>query len=250
MKIRDFAAKMDALIPKTLSEVWDHDGVMIMPNGEQEVTKVLCALDCTSLAVEKAVSLGCNVIVTHHPILFSPLASLTSDDEVGKRVLACVQNGIAVLSYHTRLDSMEGGVNDKLGERIGLLNPTPFLPYGRIGNVEEQSFDTFCENVKKNLQVEALQCVRCHDTVSRVALVSGSGKSAVADAFHAGADTFVTGECSHEGMIACKEYGMNLICATHYATERVVLPFLASLVKECNADAVVHDFLSKDEYGI
>ena len=250
MKIKDFAAKMDTLIPKTLSEVWDHDGVMVMPDGEEEVKKVLCALDCTSVAIEKAASLGCNVIATHHPLLFSPLANLTYDDEIGKRVLACVKNGIAVLSYHTRLDSMEGGVNDKLGERIGLMDPTSFLPYGRIGNVKEQSFDAFCELVKENLQVGTLQCVRCNDTVRRVALVSGNGKIAVADAVRAGADTFLTGECSHEGMIACKEYGINLICATHHATERIVLPFLASLAGDCGADAVVHDFLSKDEYGI
>ena len=126
MKVNELSSYLENKIPIALSEPWDNDGRMVVPNGEAEVTGVLVALDCTSKAIERAAELGCNVIVTHHPLVFKPLANLTDGDNVGKRVLNCVQNGIAVLSYHTRLDSMEGGVNDCLADAIGLKRRARF----------------------------------------------------------------------------------------------------------------------------
>ena len=249
MKVKELASYLENKIPSTLSEPWDNDGRMVVPNGDAEVTGVLVALDCTSKAIEKAVERGCNVIVTHHPLVFKPLASLTDTDNVGKRVLNCVQNGIAVLSYHTRLDSMEGGVNDCLADAVGLKETSAFLPYGRIGDVGAQSFEAFAKHVSDVLGAD-VSMVKANDTVSRVAVVSGAGKDEIADVIAAGADTFVTGEVMHNHMLECKESGLNLICATHYATERVVLPFLRGLIADCGVRAEVLPFEREDEYGI
>lgn len=250
MTVKELAAYLDKKIPRTLSEPWDNDGRMIVPRSDAKVTGVLIALDCTGKAIEKAVARGCNVIVTHHPLLFKPLGALTDSDPVGKRVLKCVQNGIAVLSYHTRLDSMDGGVNDCLAEAIGLKDTHAFLPYGRIGEVETQTFETFAKRVSDALQVKELALVRARDTVKRVAIISGCGKDEIADVLKAGADTFVTGEVMHNHMLECMESRLNLICATHYATERVVLPFLCELVKESGVSAEVFPFEREAEYGI
>ena len=250
MRTADFAAAMERSVPAAFSESWDRDGVMVLPDADAEVTGVLCALDCTSVAIEKAVSLGCNVIVCHHPLIFHPLETVTESDPTAKRVLSCVKNGIAVLSFHTRLDSMPGGVNDCLAEAIGVRNAEAFLPFARIGDVEEQSFETFRKAVSRGLQIEPLTCVKSHESVRRVALMSGSGKDGIADAVKAGADTYVTGEVRHENMIECREYGINLICASHHATERVVLPFLAEKIGEMGIETVIHDFTEAEEYGI
>ena len=241
---------MERSVPAAFSESWDRDGVMVLPDADAEVTGVLCALDCTSVAIEKAVSLGCNVIVCHHPLIFQPLETVTESDPTAKRVLSCVKNGIAVLSFHTRLDSMPGGVNDCLAEAIGVRNAEAFLPFARIGDVEEQSFETFRKAVSRGLQIEPLICVKSHESVRRVALMSGSGKDGIADAVKAGADTYVTGEVRHENMIECREYGINLICASHHATERIVLPKLAEIVSEIGAPAKIHQFTESEEYGI
>ena len=250
MKVKEFAAAMEQSVPAAFSENWDRDGAMVIPDGEETVKKVLVALDCTSVAIEKAKQLGCNVIVTHHPLVFDPLRSLTAEDPVGKRVLSCVKNGIAVFSYHTRLDSMPGGVNDCLASAIGLKNAVPFLPFARIGDVEAQSFDSFCARVRKGLRVETLECVRSRETVRRVAIMSGSGKDGIDEAVRAGADTYLTGEVKHENRICCKEYGINLICGSHHATERVVLPFLAEMIGGFGIETVIHDFTEAEEYGI
>ncbi len=250
MTIFDLINYLGEKIPSSLSEPWDNDGDMVVPDRNVSVTGVLCALDCTTGAIEYAKAQGCNVILTHHPLIFKPLSRLTDTDSVGKRVLDCAKNGIAVLSYHTRLDSLAGGVNDCLAQAIGLANVVSFLPYGRLGEVQEQTFEDFSAHVASALDTQELALVKAAPTVRKVALVSGSGKDEIYDVLRAGADTFLTGEANHSAMLDCKELGLNLICATHYATERVVLPFLQELVRSAGIRAEMYPFRREAEYGI
>ena len=251
MTVEQLINALDGMIPKNLSEPWDNDGLDVVPDKNAEITGVLCALDCTSVAVNRATELGCNVIITHHPLVFKPLGSVTCDDSVGKRVIECIKRGIAVVSFHTRLDIIEGGVNDILAETVGLKNISDFIPYGRIGDVDEVGFEEFARHVAAvlGLNINELGLVKSKNTVKRVALVSGCGKDEIGDAINAGADTFITGEVMHNHMLDCKEMGINLICATHYATERIILPLLANKVKEL-ARVEVLEFTREDEYGI
>jgi len=251
MTVEQLAKKLDELISPELSESWDNDGIDVMPNPNAEVTRVLCALDCTTEAINTARVWGCNVIVTHHPLIYKPLGSVTAEESVGKRVIQCIKHGIAVISFHTRLDIMEGGVNDKLAERLGIKNTEAFIPYGRIGDIAETPLDYFAENVANGLDIpkSALTIVDANKYPKRVAVVSGSGKSDIYSAIAAGADTFVTGEVSHSQYIDCKEMGLNLICATHYATERIVLPVLSNIVEQTGAKADVLMFKPSNEFG-
>ncbi len=249
MTVQQLADVLDKRIPCDLSEPWDNDGRMIIPNPDSEITRVLCALDCTSCTIEKAKKLGCNVIVTHHPLIFKPIGAVLPFDSVGKRVIECIKNNIAVLSYHTRLDSMTGGVNDCLADMLGLKDSAAFLPFARVGTVETQTFEEFAETVSQRLGVDSLTLVKSQANCHRVAVISGCGKDEIDAVISAGADTFVTGEVMHNHMIDCKELGLNLICATHYATERVVLPVLADIIKEY-ANCDVYSFTREEEYGI
>lgn len=251
MTVEQLIKVLDERFPKTLSEPWDNDGCDVIPDKNAEVTRALAVLDCTSVAIDIAKKHGCNVIVTHHPLVFKPLASVVDDDSVGKRVIECIKNGIAVISFHTRLDIIEGGVNDTLAGYIGIKNTESFIPYGRIGDVEKQTFVEFAEKVAKalKLNVNTLPMVKANDTVSRVAVVSGCGKDEIGAALNAGADTFVTGEVMHNHMIDCKELGLNLICATHYATERIIVPMLSETVSEF-VPCDIYQFVREEEYGI
>ena len=109
----------------------------------------------------------------------------------------------------------------------------------------------FAEKVAKvlKLDVKAMPMVKTNDTVSRVAVVSGCGKDEIAAVLEAGADTFVTGEVMHNHMIDCKELGLNLICGTHYATERIIVPTLAEIVNEF-VPCDIYQFTREEEYGI
>lgn len=240
--VEEFGVLLEEKIPASLREAWDHDGAMVVPNRNEPVTRVLCALDCTSEAIAYAKAQGCNVIVTHHPLLFHPLPALTAEDSVGKRVLACVQAGIAVFSFHTRLDCMEGGVNDCLASLLELQNCTPFLPYGRIGDAPDllREFDVFSAFVGMKAGISPFPAVKARESVQRVAVVAGSGKGVLPAVLAAGADTLVTGEVPHDHLIDCKELGLNLLCVTHEASERPVLPFLCELVGACGAKALLY----------
>ncbi|MBQ4316917.1 MAG: Nif3-like dinuclear metal center hexameric protein [Clostridia bacterium] len=251
MTVEQLAKSLDNLISPELSEPWDNDGIDVLPQKDTEVTRVLCALDCTSVAIEIAKQQGCNVIVTHHPLVFKPLGEISYTDSVGKRVIECIKNGIAVISFHTRLDIIENGVNDTLASILGLQNVENFIPYGRIGDVEMQTFTEFAEKVAHalKLDVNAIPMVKASDTVSRVAVVSGSGKDEIGAVLDAGADTFVTGEVMHNHMIDCKELGLNLICGTHYATERIIVPILAETVGKF-VPCDIYQFVREEEYGI
>ena len=251
MTVEQLVNALDGIIPKSLSEPWDNDGIDVIPDKNAEVSCVLCALDCTSVAINKATELGCNVIITHHPLVFKPLGAIDCDDSVGKRVIECIKRGIAVISFHTRLDIIEGGVNDALANAIGLNNLESFIPYGRIGDIEETEFELFANRVADVLGLNKyeLSLVKSTERSKRVALVSGCGKDEIDKALASGADTFITGEVMHNHMLDCKELGLNLICATHYATERIVLPLLAEKIGEF-ASVKVLEFTREEEYGI
>ncbi len=251
MTVEQLIEKLNTDIPTALSMPWDNDGIDILPNKDMEISRVLCALDCTSVAIEKAKKQGCNVIITHHPLVYKPLGTVAYTDSVGKRVIDCIKNDIAVISFHTRLDIIENGVNDTLAAMLGIKNTESFIPYGRVGEVENQSFTQFATKVAEALELDinSIPMVKATDTVSRVAVVSGSGKADIKEAVDCGADTFVTGEVMHNHMIDCKELGLNLICATHYATERIILPILANTIRKY-VPCDVYQFVKEEEYGI
>lgn len=251
--IKEIIDYFDTILPKTLSESWDNDGVMILPDSNLQVDRVLIALDATSAAIEKAKSSSAQMILTHHPLIFKALPAIDINDPYGKRVIECVKNHIAVLSYHTRLDEAEGGVCDCLAQAAGLVNIQKMSPCGRIGELEKETdYDTFAAQIQKTLKINNIYGAKCTDEVKKVAVVSGSGKDFILDAKKAGADTYLTGEVNHSGLIEAKEIGLNLICATHYATENTVLPRLKELLlaQFPELEVTVMPFAAEDEYGI
>ena len=122
MKHIELYEKLNARYSPSLSCPWDHDGIMVMKNGEQQVKKVLIALDCSNEAVKKALLGGYDVILTHHPLLFKGLSALVPDNPLSARALLLYEKGISVFSFHTRLDCAEGGFNDRLCALLGLKN--------------------------------------------------------------------------------------------------------------------------------
>ena len=253
MNIYELSASLDEVLPLALREEWDNDGISVAPCGEKQINKALVALDATTPALEYAAQTGAEAVITHHPLVFDPLCELSDTDPVGKRVIFCVKNGIAVLSFHTRLDSVKGGVNDRLAAALRLKNVSAFLPFGRLGETDrEYAFEVFRARCEQNLGERACACVQKRESAKKVAVVSGGGKHFVRDAFLAGADTYVTGEADHASLIEAAEYGMNMLCLTHHATERVVLPALSEFVRKAapGVKTEVFDFDRVKEYGV
>ena len=125
MTRKELYAALCARIPPTLSEPWDHDGAMCVANEEREVRRVLCTLDVTDAVIDLAVREKYDVILSHHPLIFHGVDALTEHDATARRLLRLVREDIAVYSFHTRLDAVEGGVNDTLASLLELRDVVP-----------------------------------------------------------------------------------------------------------------------------
>ena len=241
MTIRELYAALEERLPRTLSCPWDNDGISCAPDLDAPVTGVVISLDPTEDAVEAAVEAGYNVILTHHPMLFRGLKAVDGHDTGSRKVIRMVQNGITAMAFHTRLDAVDGGVNDVLATRLGLENVIPFgdndnpagQPIGRVGDLPEAvTPEAFAEVIKTALGLSAVVWSGDGHPIRRVAVLGGSGDGDAAAAGVAGADAYVTGELKYHQLCDAPYEGINLYMAGHYHTEAPVLEYLAQLCEE------------------
>ncbi len=235
MTVIEFYNKLSELYPSSLSSSWDNDGLMLCPDGNKKIKKVLVALDATIEAIEYAIEGGFDLILTHHPLIFKGLRALNEYDLTGKRVLLAVKAGISVISLHTRLDAGKGGVNDTLASLLNLSdvevfgdidNPT----LGRMGTTDISDAGAFAAKIKEATGVPSVMAYVCRP-VCRVAVVGGGGGDLIGDAVKAGADTLITGESGYNKSLDAGESGLNVFIAGHYYTEAPVLNILKDLAE-------------------
>ena len=234
MKVSELYAFLNQRIPKSLSCEWDNDGLMCSPDVNAEVNKTLVTLDVTEEIVDFAIERGFDLIVSHHPLLFKPVSSINDSDHISRKIIKLIANGVSVFSFHTRLDKVAGGVNDKLAELIGVENTEPFGSdsLGRIGDVEEMTMEDFAYKVKVSLGSDVVKYSDGYNTVRRVALVGGDGKDYVKEALKAGADTYLSGRISYNLMEEASELGINLVEAGHYFTEQPICEVFVDMLLE------------------
>lgn len=237
MTVQEYYQYFCEKIPSGLSLEWDNDGLMCCPDRTREVKRILVALDITETVVEEAISGAYDLILSHHPLVFRGVKSLTEKDGTGRKLLRLVQSGISAMSFHTRLDAVEGGVNDILASLFGLADVTVFGDecIGRIGSYPETDAETFARTVKETLNAPVVKFACGGRPVSRVAVLGGSGKDDVYAAMAAGADTYVTGELAYHQLVDAPEMGINLIEAGHFYTEYPVCKRLAQLAEEADS---------------
>ena len=242
MTVRELYKKLNERIPEDLREDWDNDGLMCSSDDSLEVKRTLITLDVTEDIVDYAISHDIDLIVSHHPLIFKPLKSVTEEGHVSRKVIKLIKNDISVMSFHTRADKVDGGVNDTLADILGLKNTVPFGEgnLGRIGTLrEELSMEDFSYLLKGLLDCDGVKVSDACIPVQRVAVVGGDGKSYVQSALLAGADTFVSGRIGYNVMAEAGEMGINLIEAGHFFTEHPVTQFFQTILHRLDPDMYV-----------
>ena len=229
MTVKELYERLSERYPAAYSAEWDHDGLLCCPDPDVTVRRVLCTLDVTEAAVEAAIAGGANVILSHHPLIFHPLAAVTAQDPVGRRVIRLIGAGISHLAFHTRADAAPGGVNDLLAKAVGLDEVLTFADgLGRIGTLPAScTAEAFAAFVAKALGAPTVILGDAGRPVRRVAVLGGSGKSEIGAAIAAGADTFLSGRLSYESINEARELGINLLEAGHFYTEALLPRHLA-----------------------
>ncbi len=236
MTVKELYDRLDALYPTSLSCEWDHDGLMIMKDGDRPVKKALFALDGSEGAVQYAINNGFDLIITHHPFFFHPISALTDHAPNVARGLRLYENNISLFSFHTRLDCGTNGVNDTLAKLFSLSDVTAFevdgKPIGRIGTLPSPLCGKeLAEKAGAILGAKAVRYTLPNKKISRLALLGGGGGSSMKEALAAGADGYITGDAGYHHLLDAEEHGLCLIAAGHDYTEIPVLKSLEKTVK-------------------
>ena len=234
MTVNELYAKLNERIPSSLSCEWDNDGLMCCSDGAREVKKVLVCLDVTADAVTQAINDGIDIIISHHPFIFKGLKSVTENDFIPQKAIELIRAGVSVMSFHTRLDAVCGGVNDKLASLLGLVNTAPFGEgIGRIGELSEVTDGvSFAKKVKEVLSAPAVFLADSKKPIKRVAVLGGSGDDFISEAIMLGADAYVSGELGHHPMTDAPDMKITLIEAGHFYTEQPVCEVLCDMIKK------------------
>ena len=243
MKIKEVTKALERFAPLPLQESWDNAGLQVGLT-EAEVSGALLCLDVTCQIVDEAIQKGCNLIVSHHPLIFRKLARLTGENYVQQAVIKALANSIVIMSMHTNMDNARGGVNFKLAEKMRLHN-VHFMSTkmvdglecgsGVIGEFEEpMAADDFIILLKKAFCVE---CVEANQLLRRpiktVAMCGGSGSFLLDEAVEAGADAFLTGEMHYHEYFG-REQQIQIAVIGHYQSEQYTSEIFRDIIeREC-----------------
>ncbi len=217
---------VNEIAPFEKAEPWDNVG-LLAGSRKNEVTGILCALDFTEEVLLKAEELGANLIITHHPILFSAKKRLTEDDYEGRVLCAMIRKNMNLIAAHTNYDVAEGGVNDILAGCLGLTDirtaETDEDGILRMGEIEPMTLSEFSKRVSESLGDVVRVYGDREKIIKTVAVCGGSGGEYARAAFLAGADAYVTGEMRYHDSLNFALEGYASLHAGHDATERIAI---------------------------
>lgn len=235
-KISDILQYLETIAPSHMKMDWDNVG-LLCGDEAHAVKKILVALDPFWDVCQEAADIGADLIVTHHPLIFRPVSSVTEQNSVGKCIRFLIQKDIAAVNAHTNLDCAPGGVNDCLALTLGLREISVLEPQGldalgrpwgllRAGYVVEMPLDRFLEQVQKNLGCPGIRYAEGGKTVRHVAVGGGACADELQAVKKAGCDTFVTSDVKYNQFWDAQDIGLNLIDAGHFYTENPVCRYL------------------------
>ncbi len=240
MKIKEITAVLESFAPLGWQESYDNSG-LVVGRPDDEVHRALLAVDVTEAVLDEAEREGCDLVVTHHPIIFHPLKRFNSSTAVERCVERAIRRGIALYACHTNLDSAPDGMSRRLAERLGLgairlLEPSEKgegVGFGVVGELPEPlpTLDLL-RRIKERLRIGA---VRYSDpaapTVRRVALCTGAGASLIGAARAAGAELYLTADLKYNDFMT-PDGALTVADIGHFESEYVAIDLLFDVLSK------------------
>lgn len=236
LKVKDIYEFIDSIAPYDTQESFDNSGLNV-GKKDRDVHAILVTLDVTQNAVEEAIKVGADLIVSHHPLLFHARKDLTEDDPEGRILCRLVRNNISVISAHTNLDlsGLSGSACIARGLKLSNIRPEGFL---YIGETEKSiTAEELGSAVEQLLGVSVRIYGNKAKRIDTIAVAGGAYDIGYTQAMEAGADILITGEVRHHNALAASMDGFVLMDATHYGTERILVPILCDTLQ--NSELVV-----------
>ena len=245
MLCRDIMKVIEATYPKHAALEWDNVGLLV-GRTEKEVKKIYVALDATDEVIEQAVAANADMLITHHPLLFSPLKKITDEHFIGGRVVKLLQHDISYYAMHTNYDVC--GMADISAAILGLdgaetlevTDKESMEGIGKVGDFSDpMSLQSCGEFIKENFQLDSVKVFGdLSSTVQRVAICPGSGKGMTELALEKNADVLVTGDIGHHEGIDAVAQGLAIIDAGHYGLEHIFIEDMANYLRK-NIEGIV-----------
>lgn len=240
MKCKEIIYLLEKIAPLKYAEKWDNVGLLI---GDEEnvVRRIMVALDPTTSVIEQAMEQRCDLLITHHPLIFSPMKRITAKHFIGKRVLTMMDHSIGYYAMHTNMDIAV--MADEAAKMISIVDSIPLEPIytddtsvgiGRCGKLNKpMSILDLVTLVKKQFSLEDVRVVGdLNRIVETVAISTGSGEDYINKALECKADVIITGDIRHHSAIDALEKNICVIDAGHFGTERFMVEWLVTYLKE------------------
>ena len=251
VKIYQVVDALEHYAPLPLQEGYDNAGLQVGLTEAVEVSGALLCLDVTEAVVDEAIRKGCNLIVSHHPLIFRKLARISDENYVQRTVRKAIKNDVTIVSMHTNMDAAAGGVNFKIAEKLGLKNVQFFGGEkeidgvkggeGVIGEITDETDTLHADGIAADDLVLMLrerfqaECVQCNQLLRRpirkVALCGGAGSFLLDAAIAAGADAFITGEMHYHEFFG-HEQEIQICVIGHYQSEQFTSEIFRSIITE------------------
>jgi len=223
MKLKEIYNFLDELSPFELQEKWDNSGLLV-GSLEDEISKVYVSID---LDEENLNQMDENsLVITHHPLIFSPLKKVNYDSYSTKLLKILIQKNIALISMHTNIDTTH--LNKYVAHEIlglDVIESEGYICYAKVND----TFSNFANDISKRLGLEYIKYVKCNEKVEKVALITGAGMSLISQV---DADCFLTGDIKYHDAMEAKARGISLIDIRHYESEKHFSPLMMGLIED------------------
>lgn len=245
MKAYKIAEIIEKYAPQSLAYPWDNVGILC-GSGEKEVKKVLLTLDTNEYTVNEAVTSGCDMIISHHPIFLNGIKRIDFSSSEGRMIKTLIENGITVFAAHTNMDTAERGINSALAE-LFLLRDVKILEengentgLGRYGRLDfPVTLKEFSKTVKEKLKTPFVRVSGdLKKEIITVGVASGSCADIIPAALRKGCDVIITADMKYHNTIENVESGIAVIDAGHYPTETIVMDIFENLLKDTGIEMV------------
>ncbi len=226
IRLIEIASCLENEFPPEYAEDFDNIG-LLAGRLDKEVTKVLVCLDCNKNVVKEAIKIGAQLIVTHHPVIFNPIKSITDNTDAGEMLISALENNISIYSAHTNADSSPNGLTDTVCNKLD-LSPTANMEgnLARVCNAPKgMTAKKLCKKIKEEFHLDKLYSTFTQDReIKTVAVCNGGGGGELVDiAMSIGADVYISGDLKHHEISALKlSDNIDFIEIRHFDCERIV----------------------------
>ena len=237
MKVRDIINVIEEFAPLSIQESWDNSGLCV-GSPDAPATSVLLGLDCTEELVDEAIACGADMIITHHPLIFSGLKKITPEDQIGAAIIKAIKAGISIYAAHTSADKVIAGVSGAMAAKLGLVNVSILdedgdgTGLGVVGDLQQPlSAQEAVALVKDRFSLKAMRTSRpLEGQITRVAMCGGSGGSLIKAAMASGAQLYISGDISYHNFFTRE--GFMIMDIGHYESEIEIVEILFSLLRK------------------